>query len=333
MRNILKDDELKSFDAFFVHKPGAMTTVQDQGRKLHQWLGMPVSGVLDQYAYRLGNMLLGQGEGAACIEITLFGPELEVLQTTEISITGADVSPKLNGEDIPMWTMLSVTKGDVLSFSTPHAGCRAYLCAKGGIAVNKVLGSRSTNLRLKIGGYEGRQLMAGDLIRTFQNKNKVVAKRGAALPKEFIPNYGSKAVVRVILGPQDNYFAQGDGQKTFLESVYQISPESNREGFRLIGPAIKIREDMPKSIPSEAFPTGGIQVRPNGLPLVMMNDLGGGGYAKIAVIITVDLPKIVQLVPGDTVVFRAVSLNEAHQFLKEENDRLNSLKSLICNHH
>ena len=329
MRNILKENEADRFDAFLVRQPGSMTTVQDLGRQYHQWLGMPVSGVLDHYAYRLGNMILGQEEDAACLEITFFGPEIEFLHSTEIAITGADVSPKLNGSHVPMWTMISVQSGDVLSFATPQSGCRAYLCVKGGIAVNKVMGSRSTNVRLNIGGFEGRRLMAGDRLRTYRSKKKSGVKRGITLPSEFIPKYGSEVVVRVILGPQHNYFADNDGLKTFLESEFQISPESNREGFRLIGPLIKIREDMPKSIPSEAFPPGGIQVRPNGQPLVMMNDLGGGGYAKIAVIISIDLPKIVQLVPGNTVMFKSVKLYQAHQFIKEENNKLNRLFSQI----
>jgi len=324
----LKEKILHSFDTFLVRKPGPLTTVQDQGRKFHQWLGMPVSGVLDHYAYRLGNMLLGQEEDAACLEITFFGPQIEILHSTEIAVTGADVSPKLNGEHIPMWTLLSVQRGDVLSFSVPQSGCRAYMCVKGGIAVNKVMGSRSTSLRLKIGGYEGRKLIAGDRIRTYQSKKKSAVRQGIALPREFIPKYGKKAVVRVILGPQHNYFAQDDGLKTFLESEYKISTESNRDGFRLIGPNIRIKEDMPKGIPTEAFPPGGIQVRPNGQPLVMMNDLGGGGYAKIAVIISIDLPRIVQLKPGNTVVFKSVKLHEAHQLLTEEHNKLNRLYSM-----
>ena len=327
----MKEKILDSFETFLVLKPGALTTVQDQGRKFHQWMGMPVSGVLDHYAYRLGNMLLGQGEDSACLEVTFFGPELEVLHPTEIVITGADVSPILNGKHIPMWTMIPVKRGDILSFSLPQSGCRAYMCVKGGIAVNKVMGSRSTNLRLKIGGYEGRKLIEGDRLRTYQSKKKSAIKQDFTLPNEFIPKYGTKEVVRVIPGPQYNYFAQDDGFKTFFESEYQISPESNREGFRLTGPSIAIREDMPKSIPSEAFPPGGIQVRPNGQPLVMMNDLGGGGYAKIAVIISIDLPKIVQLEPGNTVIFESVTLQEAHQFLMEEHNRFNKLYSIISN--
>ena len=322
MRAILKEKNNHSLDTFLVRKPGSLTTVQDRGRKFHQWLGMPVSGVLDHYAYRLGNMLLGQEEDAACLEITFFGPEIEILNNTEIVITGADVLPKLNGVHTPMWTLLSVQKGDILSFSVPKSGCRAYMCVNGGIAVNKIMGSRSTTLRLKIGGFEGRKLLAGDRIRTYQSQKKFIAGHGISLPGELIPKYGKREVIRVILGPQHNYSAPDEGLKTFLESEYKISTESNRDGFRLIGPGIKIREGMPTGIPSEAFPPGGIQVRPNGQPLVMMNDIGGGGYPKIAFIISVDLPKIVQLRPGHTVVFKSVNLNAAHRLLTEEHDRL-----------
>lgn len=331
MRTILKEKMLHSVDTFLIRKPGPLTTVQDQGRKFYQWFGMPVSGVLDHYAYRLGNMLLDQEEDAACLEITFLGPEIEILHGTEIVITGAAVSPRLNRKPIPMWTVVSVRQGDVLSFAFPQSGCRAYLCVRGGIAVEKVMGSRSTSLRLKIGGYEGRKLMAGDRVGTYQKRKKPAARPGIALPDEFIPKYGKETVVRVILGPQDNYFAPDGGLKTFLESEYQISTESNRDGFRLMGPGIAIKEDMPKGIITEAFPSGGIQVRPNGQPLVMMNDIGGGGYPKIAVIISVDLPRIAQLKPKNTVVFKAVTLDEAHQFLRAEHSRLNSLYAFIRN--
>lgn len=287
--------------------------VQDRGRFGHQWLGMPASGALDPYAYQMGNVLLGQDRNKAALEITFLGPKLEALHDTEIVITGADVRPKLSGMRIPMWTVVRVREGDVISFHPPRVGCRSYLCVRGGIDVPKVMDSRSTNLRLRMGGLNGRPLVAGDRLRTVRSKRACVVAQGKTLPETFIPTYGPKVVARVILGPQDDFFDEEIGLKTFLESEYQLSPDVNREGFRLIGPAISIREDLPKSIPSEAFPPGGIQVRPNGQPLIVMNDLGGGGYVKIAHVITSDLPKIAQLAPGNKMSFEAIALPEAHR--------------------
>jgi len=320
-----------SIETFLVISPGWLTTVQDRGRFEHQGEGVPISGVLDNYAYRVGNILLGQSEDAACLEITFFGPKLEALHDTLIVICGADTSPELNGAKIPMWTVITVRQGDILAFNRSNNGCRSYLCVLGGIDVPEVMGSRSTFFRLKIGGLQGRGLVAGDRIFSFLIMNNIQNNKGISLPKEFIPVYESPAIIRVIWGPQDDYFDKKDGLKTFLESKYRVSTESNREGIRLIGPPIKIKSDMPKSIPSEAFPRGGIQVPAGGQPIIILNDSIGGGYAKIAHVITSDLPKVVQLVPGDSMQFKPITLPEAHEILREEEKKISRLVKIVSN--
>ena len=312
----------ESMETFSVAVPGSMTTVQDLGRVGYQWLGMPLSGALDAYAFSMGNVLLGQDRNVAGLEISFLGPKLDVLQDTEVVFTGADVHPQVNQRRIPMWTVVSVREGDRLSCRVPVAGCRSYLGVRGGIDVPEIMGSRSTNVRLKLGGLQGRPLIAGDRICSFRSGKR---RDGATLPDEFIPEYGSKAEVRVILGPQEDYFHKGV-IRTFLNSTYKLTPDVNREGFRLDGPAVVIGEESPKSIPSEAIPPGGIQIRPNGQPLIIMNDLSGGGYVKIATVISTDLPKIVQLRPGDTITFKAVKLEEAHFLYRKAEEEIRQLQ-------
>ncbi len=291
-------------------------------------MGVPISGVLDRYAYRIGNLLLGQEEDTSCLETTLLGPKIEILRDTEIVICGANFFIKLNGVEIPMWTVINLQRGDILSFYSPRLGCRAYLCVKGGFEVPEVMGSRSTNVRLKIGGFQGRPLMVGDRLRVMKLKKQSKIAMGRTIPNEYIPIYRPKVEVRVILGPHDNYFNE-DGKETFLESDYQLSLDSNREGFRLTGPAITFRKDIPLSIPSEASPPGGIQIRPNGQPLILMNDLSGGGYARIGHIISGDLPKIAQLAPGNGINFKPISLSEAHKIIWENEQKFNQLKESL----
>lgn len=316
-----------SEDTFLVKSPGLMTAVQDQGRYGYQWMGMPVSGAMDSYALAVGNVLLGQGNrNAAALEITFLGPVLDALSDTEIAITGADVQPLLNNRSIPMWAAVEMKRGDRLAWRSPRSGCWSYLCVRGGVDVPKIMGSRSTNVRLSLGGMEGRPLRSGDHIRSFR-----VARlsKQVAMPERMIPHYGRKAVVRVISGPQDDHFEAEAGRKTFYSSSYAVSPDSNREGFRLDGAAVAIREGYPRSIPSEAFPPGGIQVRPDGRPLIVMNDLGGGGYVKIAHVITVDLPSLAQLVPGSSVCFQSVTLEEAHRILKEQIETIETVQRTV----
>jgi len=195
----------------------------------------------------------------------------------------------------------------------------------GGFDVPEVMGSRSTFLRLKIGGFCGRPLAAGDIVYTLSVTNRFEKKEGRSLPKDLIPEYRSPATVRAILGPQDNYFDENVGLKTFLELKYKVSSESNREGIRLIGPPIEIKKGMPKSIPSEAFPRGGIQVIPGGQLIIILNDSIGGGYAKIAHIISSDLPKVVQLLPGNEIQFKPITLSPAHQIIREKEEEFKRL--------
>ncbi|MGG4035214.1 biotin-dependent carboxyltransferase family protein, partial [Paenibacillus cisolokensis] len=147
-----------------VVRPGALTTVQDLGRPGYRAAGLGEGGAMDKYALRVANLLVGNEESAAALEMTLAGPELEAGCDLLVAVCGAYMSPRLDGEELPMWRPVLVPRGARLSFGSAKFGCRAYLAVAGGIDVPLVLGSRSTDLRAGIGGFSGRALAAGDAL-------------------------------------------------------------------------------------------------------------------------------------------------------------------------
>lgn len=310
---------------FRVIKPGFFTTVQDLGRRDFQRYGVPVSGAMDAFSMIAANLLVLNQSGDACLEITLLGPELEVLNDTQIAITGADLSPALNGQRVPIWRTLNVSKGDIISFGENRAGCRAYLTMAGGINVPVVLESKSTFVRGGFGGFEGRSLKTGDVIRASEPPSSF--KVELSMPEEFIPHYQNKLTVNVVLGPQADVFTD-KGLETFLSSTYTVTTKADRMGYRLEGPVIEHK--VSPSIISDALPPGAVQVPGDGLPIIMMVDAQTtGGYAKIAVVTTPDLSRLGQLKPNDTVRFSGISLSQARLRLLEYQRALSLMEMRI----
>lgn len=311
-------------EVFEVIKPGPLTTVQDQGRYGYQHYGVPVAGAMDGFALRVANFLADNREDAACLEITLMGLKLRVLANTIIAVTGGDLAPRINGDPLTMWQSVAVTKGDVISFAWARKGCRTYLSVAGGIDVPPVMGSRATYVKSGIGGFEGRALKSGDRL-----KNGIFnqLKPGLKLPPEFTPLYKTSNTLRVILGPQDDYFT-GEGIQTLLNSEYTISNEADRVGYRLIGPVIKHKAGA--DIISDGIPMGAIQVPGSGLPIVLLADRQTtGGYPKIATAVTVDIPRLGQAKPGDKLRLKSVTISEARVLLQEYEDMLSTIKDLL----
>lgn len=309
-----------------VIQPGPLTTVQDLGRYGYQQYGVPPSGAVDNYAYRIGNLLVGNEESLASLEITLFGGKLRFLCQTVIAITGADLAPTLNGNSIPLWETVPVRPGDIISFPRLRSGCRAYLAVAGGISVPKVMGSASTLIKAGIGGFAGRALRQGDILHTVKVSSATVMAR---LPPEFVPSYGDQIELRVILGPQDDYFTEA-GINTFLQSEYTVSIQADRMGYRLEGPRIEHRSKA--DIISDGIPLGAVQIPGDGLPIILLADRQTtGGYAKIATVISVDIPKIAQAKPGDKVRFKRVSEDEALTLLNEYEQKILWLRRRLKN--
>jgi len=303
-------------------QPGAMTTVQDLGRFGYQQYGVPSSGAMDSYAYRIGNLLVGNDEGAPSLEITLFGCRLRFLQDAAIAITGADLAPTLNGAPAPMWQTVSVNLGDTLAFPRLKSGCRAYLAVAGGIDVPRVMDSASTYIRAGIGGFHGRALRAGDILAC----NPQPSPRKVTLPLQYLPSYVNQLELRVTIGPQDDYFTS-EGIHTFLNSTYTVSAQADRMGYRLEGP--KIQHKGKADIISDGIPLGAVQVPGDGLPIILFADRQTtGGYTKIATVISADISSLAQARPGDTVTFRRVTNDEALIALRHQETKIKQVASL-----
>ncbi|MCP4116995.1 MAG: biotin-dependent carboxyltransferase family protein [Desulfobacteraceae bacterium] len=304
-------------------EPGAHTLVQDLGRFGYQQFGVPPCGMLDKDAGRIANLLAGNTGNQAVLEITFIGPTLEVLWDTDIAVTGADMGLTVNGRSAGNWRSLRVKKGDLLVFKQAARGCRSYLAVTGGIDVPEVMDSRSCYIGARIGGLEGRALKAGDIIQGFDAPPLGEARQ---LPGEFVPDYGHEIRLRAIPGPQDDYF--DEGLERFFESAFTVSHQANRMGYRLTGPVIAQRSYMPASIISEPSLPGGVQVPPDGQPIVLLAEQTVGGYTKIATVISTDLAKLAQAVPGDNVRFVRVTLDEAHRAYRERSAFFKALAAM-----
>ncbi len=296
-----------------IELPGALSTVQDRGRFRFQKDGITTSGVMDREAYERANYLVGNKKGEAVLELTLFGGAMQFTEETIIAITGADMNPCLDGIEIPMYQPVVAPVKSHLSFGFAEKGCRTYIAFAGGVDVPLKLGSRSTNLKCSLGGYQGRALMAGDRLKIGKSE---VAYRDLRNRKMPIAQYDHEWEVHVIMGPQAECFTK-ESRDTFLKSPYTVGESSDRMGYRLDGPVIKSRKGT--DIISEGIALGSIQIPANGQPIILMADHQTvGGYAKIACVCSFDLPKVAQARPGDKLRFQAIDVVKAQKIGQKE---------------
>ena len=314
-----------------VLSPGMNTTVQDLGRYRFRAYGMPVAGALDRYSLMAGNLVAGNGPGAAALEITFSGPEVRFGSDRLVCITGGDLAPRLNGDPFPCWEGGFVRKGDVLSFSGPCSrGIRAWLCISGGVNTQPVMGSRSTYLRGGLGGMEGRRLRAGDILSLGLPDPLWARGEGFSVPGELRTVHSADPVIRVLPGPQEGAFTSA-GLDVFYGSSFRVGAESDRMGCRLEGPAIS--HCGSPDIVSDAVPEGSIQVPGNGLPIIMLSDSQTtGGYTKIACAVNADLHLLAQLAPGDTLSFRKCGIREAAEASAKLKQGLARIRVLLADH-
>jgi antagonist of KipI len=308
-------------EMFRVLQPGAFTTIQDAGRYGYQQFGIPVSGALDMFAFRVANMLIGDPETAAVLECAFLGPRLEVLSEGIVAVTGADMPALVNGQVRNSWQSFAVKPGDLISFKPAQRGVRAYLAVAGGIDTPEVMGSRSTFVGARIGGVEGRALAKRDILLRGPADHAYLAR---CLPEEFRPLLHSKITLRAMPGPQDDYF--GEGLEIFFNTEFEVTSQADRMGYRLAGPIIPLKRGMPKTIISEPSVPGSVQVPPDGQPIIKLVELTVGGYAKIATVITPDLDLVAQARPGDRVRFAPVNLEEAHQAYFAYQEKLSRIR-------
>lgn len=300
-----------------VIKPGLQSSFQDLGRHGHQHLGVSVSGAMDARAHRLANMLAGNTDDHATLEITLSGPTLQFNTASCIAICGAPLSPMLNARAIPNNRPLIVKPGDTLAFGERTTGLRAYLAVYGGFDVPPVMGSRSTFLRGKFGGLDGRALRKDDelrLNRSLEGRDLDALSDEIWKIKVYLPailGLNMRHDIRVMAGPHADRFTD-TSLKQFFESAYRVSAQSERMGYRLEGPALALKEAT--QIVSEVTSFGTIQVPPDGRPIILMADRQTtGGYVKIGHVATVDLPLVAQTMPGESLRFQEITLAQAQQ--------------------
>ncbi|AOV07385.1 biotin-dependent carboxyltransferase family protein [Sporosarcina ureilytica] len=308
-------------------EPGLLTSVQDLGRKGYQKQGVIVSGVMDEYAHIVANLLVGNEVSKPTIEITILGPSIQFEEDLLIAICGGDFTPMIGDRQVALWRPVFVKKGSLLKFGYSKSGCRAYISIAGGFDLSKVMGSKSTYLRAGIGGYKGRRLMHGDQIKVekcgFLSQKIIedikVDNLSFNVTDWYVRPYSDTCNnnISVIIGRQFDCFTK-ESQDSLFNQPFKISADSDRMGYRLKGPILKAKNK--RDMISEATSFGAIQVPPGGDPIVLLADRQTvGGYPMIAQIIRVDLPKFAQLKPGEKVCFNKISLEEAQsRFLERE---------------
>ena len=307
--------------------PGLMTSVQDRGRFGFQALGISVSGALDPDGFDLANALAGNEAGTGALEIRMLGPTLEVTAesvTVALAGTGAGIevmSPER--EMISACRSVTFRKGQVFRIGAIGDSAVCYLAVHGGFDLPDVYGSQSTCMSAGFGGFHGRILEKGDCLPLRKAAAESVSQRILRRP----PEPDSSPVIRVIAGPQDDYFSAA-GIKTFFGRGYTVSQAVNRMGMRLEGAAVAHEKGF--NIASDGIVRGAIQVPGNGLPIILMADCQTtGGYPKIATVISTDMPKLGRMMPGADIRFEAVSVEEAEAVARDHHERKAALVDSI----
>jgi biotin-dependent carboxylase-like uncharacterized protein len=319
-----------------VRQPGLLTTVQDTGRFGEYAIGMPPSGAMDVFSYQVGNYLVGNEDGAAGLEMTYLGPELEFTEDAVIAITGAEMPPKINGEEAPTWKVVAVEAGDVLSFDYLKSGARSYLAVAGGIDVPIFMHSRSTYTLIGLGGLEGRALQEGDELEVGEGGD-CFDRVGMAVDEDHVPAYSKETELRVIIGLA-SYRLTEESMEEFLNTTWTVTPDADRVGYRYKGGELKFVEREqpagagadPANVVDFGYPIGSIQV-PGGVePIVLMNDaVTGGGYATIGTVISADRDTLAQTKTNDKTRFRSVDLDEALKAREERRQQMVQIQQAL----
>ncbi len=296
--------------------PGLSTSVQDLGRPGYYHSGIPEGGGMDRFSTRIANLLVGNDPGAAVLEVTFMGPELEFTAPAVVAITGGELPPKVNGVEQPTWESFTVKSGDRLTFGYLKSGARAYIAISGGIDVPVVLGSRSTYVLGALGGFEGRVLQAGDELPIGTGQGKT----GLTLPPELRGLDAQSPELRMLPGIYWHRITEAAG-KRFFEDTWKVAPEADRIGYRFRGgtPLEFIPREQPfgagsdpSNIVDACYPYGSIQVPSGTEPIVLHRDaVSGGGYMMLGVVISADMDRIAQMQPHTPAQFTPVSLEEA----------------------
>jgi antagonist of KipI len=325
-----------------VEAPGLLSTLQDLGRFGYQHLGVGSCGAMDPVSHRLANLLVGNPQGAATLEMTLAGPTLQFKTDALIALGGADLNPDIEGEPVRLWRPTLVRGGALLSFGGPAQGCRCYLAVAGGFRVPEVMRSASTQLAAGFGGFQGRPLKRGDLLETGPCPRQIYPAlqqrfaRGLqpAVALDWFPPWYQEldflrpARLRVIPGPQWPLLTEAS-RRGFLEENFQVGPNSDRMGLRLRGPRLAL--EQPLEMISSGVATGTVQLPPDGSPILLMADRQTtGGYPRLGELASVDLARAAQLRSTETVRFATISLEAAQSLFLRREARFHALERILA---
>ncbi|MCC7055537.1 MAG: biotin-dependent carboxyltransferase [Gemmatimonadaceae bacterium] len=318
-----------------VRQPGLLTTVQDLGRMGWQHIGVPVGGAMDPVAHRVANLLVGNDDDAAALECTLGGIALQFTAPTLVALAGRDITASLDATPIPGWRPFLAPRGALLVL---HDGCRTTIAFAGGVDVPQVLDGRGTSLRAAFGGLAGRPLRRDDrlalspptalgarIAAQLDARSRVVANWSAGM--SIRPAYTDTPTLRIIPGPEHGLLTDAS-RDLLLGDTFRVSPDSDRMGFRLTGQPLALTSAS--EMLSSGVTAGTIQLPPGGAPIVLMADRQTtGGYPRIGDVITVDLPLLAQLRPGDDLRFAPVSLDAAQSLYRSREHNISGARAAM----
>lgn len=297
---------------------GLLSTVQDLGRFGVMKDGFTQSGAMDSYSMQIANRLCANEPNAPVIEMTMLGITARFMSERVFAVSGGRFEMTLNNEPIRTNKAYIAGQGDVLAIKGSKSGMRCYLAVNGGFDVPLFMGSASTNLKLGVGGFEGRRLKPNDEIKIKKAPMIDVADREI---DEF--TYDDVVRVRVVLGPQDDMFTKTD-LAFFTQQRYTVTPNLDRMGIRLNGIALRGKDTL--DIISDGIVFGSVQITKSGMPIILMADhQTTGGYAKIATVISADLPKLAQLKPYNKVCFDVVDVKKAQDLAIKQKKYISNL--------
>jgi antagonist of KipI len=295
-----------------VKNPGMFSTIQDLGRYGYSHLGISIVGAADRLSLRIANLLVGNRENTPALEMTLLGATLEFEERRTVALVGADCGATLASTPVPLGQAVEVAAGGILKCGGMKTGARSYLAVQGGFDVPAVMGSAATDVRGQFGGFEGRRLKPGDVLRVGSGRNL----RSRRLKPGVLDAVSRHDLIRVTRGAQQEWFGP-EAFEVLFSCAYSISDQSDRTGLRLKGEVLRPREQS--QLLTDGIPLGAMQVPQDGQPIILFVDQQTtGGYPKIANVIMADMHHVGQLRPHEQVRFQEVSVPDAITLLKQQ---------------
>jgi biotin-dependent carboxylase-like uncharacterized protein len=315
-----------------VLSPGLLTTLQDAGRRGYRQLGVGVSGAADRHSLRLANLLVGNPPDCAALEITLTGPRLRFARAVRIALCGGRIEARCAGVDLPGWQPITLPAGAELELGALRSGCRSYLAIGGGLELQPVLGSASTDLRGGFGGWHGRALARDDRIALRPDPEAVAVDapqiaRWSINPRpdlELADDTELCCVLHLMPGPERSRPAAA-----LTAGEWTVAPASDRQGLRLQG--LQLQADGDRQLISSPVLPGTVQLPADGQPILLLADAQTvGGYPRIGQLASADLPRAAQLRPGARLRFAPCSEGDAWRMLQQQRQRLARIELAIA---